>query len=172
MASTKEMQARAKALKAKKSSITLMPLSDDKLYQGKTHGDYIRSNSIPNAIITGTMFNAELGIPIKLAVMVTTDVEEKHALSFGESWWVMPENKGPKFMIWLPLNDIKEMTCSGLEKFGQGYQGKSFSNVLDLLGLSDMFKAAMKRMCEKDPSYVGMFNDIGENYGDKIMEFV
>jgi hypothetical protein len=170
MGQAKQRKAEILALKAKKSSITLMPLSDDKLYQGKTHGEYIRENSIPNAIITGSVFNAELAIPLKIAVFVSTDVKDEQARAFGESWWAMPENKGPKFFIWLPLNDMKEMTTSGLERFGQGVQGKMVSHLLDLLGLSEMFKAGMKRMCEKDPSYIGMFNDIGHNFGNKIME--
>lgn len=158
-----------KANSSKKGTIMLMPLSDDNLYQGKTHGEYIRANSISNAIITGTVFNAELGVPIKVAVMVTTDVKDQHARAFGESWWVMPENKGPKFMLWLPLNDMKEMTASGLERLGQGAQGKMVSNLVDLLGLTEMFKAGMKRMCEQDPTYVSAFNNLGNNFGDKIM---
>jgi hypothetical protein len=170
MGQAKLRKAEIAELKAKKSSIMLMPLSDDKLYKGKTHGEYIRANSIPNAIITGSVFNAELGMPIKVAVFVSTDVKDEQARGFGESWWTMPENKGPKFFVWLPLNDMKEMTASGLEKLGQGYQGKMLSNLLDLLGLSEMFKAGMKRMCEQDPSYIGMFNNIGHRFGDKIME--
>ena len=172
MGQAKNRKAEIDALKAgssKKSTIMLMPLSDDNLYQGKTHGEYIRANSVPNAIITGTVFNAELGMPIKVAVMVTTDVKDPQAKAFGESWWVMPENKGPKFFLWLPLNDMKEMTASGLERLGQANQGKMVSNLVDLLGLSDMFKAAMKRMCEQDPTYVDAFNNLSQRFGDKIM---
>jgi len=169
MGQAKNRKAEIAELKAKKSSITLMPLSDDNLYQGKTHGEYIRANSIPNAIITGTVFNAELAIPLKVAVMVTTDVKDQQAKSFGELWWAMPENKGPKFFIWLPLNDMKEMTASGLERLGQGAQGKMVSHLVDLLDITEMFKAGMKRMCEQDPTYVSAFNNLGHNFGDKIM---
>lgn len=172
MGQAKQRKAEIDAIKAgssKKGIIMLMPLSDDSLYQGKTHGEYIRTNSIPNAIITGTIFNAESSTTIKVAVMVTTDVKDEQAKAFGESWWVMPENKGPKFFLWLPLNDMKEMTASGFERLGQGVQGKMVSHLVELLGISEMFKAGMKRMCEQDPTYVSAFNNLGNDFGNKIM---
>lgn len=155
--------------KAKSDSIVVMPLQDDKLYNNSTPGAYIEKNGIKNAIIVGQVFNMNLGMPIKVAVLVTTNVRDQEAQAFGKTWWGLEENKGPKFMLWFPLNDMKEMTASGLEKLGQGHQGQMTSNLIDLLGLEKMFKKAIKTMCEKDPSYIKAFNNLGKNFGDMII---
>lgn len=156
-------------LKSKPDTIVVMPLQDDKLYNNSTPGAYIEKNSIKNAVIVGQVFNMNLGMPIKVAVLVTTNVRDQEAKGFGETWWGLEENKGPKFMLWLPLNDMKEMTASGLEKLGQGVQGQITSGLIELLGLDKMFKKAMKTMCEKDPSYIKAFNNLGQKFGDMIM---
>lgn len=171
MGQAKNRKAEILALKAqaKKSTIIIMPLQDDKLYKGKKAGDYIRENSVPNAMIVGTCFHTVVGAPVKTLLFITTDVKDAEARKAVEQWWLLPENKGPKFAAWLPLNDMKEMTASGLDKYGQGIQGQSLSMLCHEAGVADMFKAGMKRMCEQDPSYVGMFNDLGNNFGDRIM---
>ena len=156
------------AIKAKKPFV-IMPLSDDKLYQGQSHGAYIRANNIQDCAIVGKVFNSKLGIPVKVACMVTNYVKDPQARGFGESWWAMPENKGPKLFLWLPLDNMAEMTVSGLESLGQGVQGEFVANLIDLLDLNTEFKTAMKAACIKNPGLKTAFNNLGHNWGDMIV---
>jgi hypothetical protein len=151
-----------------KSAIVVMPLNDEKLYNGKTPGDYIFDNSIPNAMIVGTCFSSIAGM-VKTMLFITTDVNDTHARAATEQWWMLPENKGPKLAVWLPLNDMKEMTASGLEKHGEGVQGQSVGLLIRTAGVQNLVSAGLKRMCKADPTYVDAFNAVGNNWGDKIV---
>jgi hypothetical protein len=156
------------AIKEKKPFV-IMPLSDEKLFQGQSHGAYIKAHNIQDCAVVGNVFNSKLGITVKVACMITNFIKDKEARAFGESWWAMPENKGPKLFLWLPLDDMAEMTVSGLEKLGQGVQGEFVANLIDLLDLNTEFKNAMKAACIKNPDLHTAFNNLGQRWGDTIV---
>jgi hypothetical protein len=155
------------AIKEKKPFV-IMPLSDDKLYKGQSHGAYIKANNIQDCGIVGTVFHGKLNTAIKVACIVSHTIKDKEARGFAESWWAMPENKGPKLFLWLPLNDMAEMTVSGFDKY-EGAQGQLTAHLIDLLDLNTEFKTAMKAACIKDPTLKTAFNNLGQRWGDAIV---
>lgn len=174
MGQAKQRKAEINALKTRlndTNSIVVMPLNDDSLYgPGRSPGDYIRQNSIQNAFITGTIFSTLTGGPVKVVLLITQrDMTEASARAVGETWWKMSENAGPKFFAWLPINDMKNLMVTGLASMGEGVQGQTLSALMDLAGVSDYFKAGMKKMVQDDPTYVQAFNAILPNISEKIL---
>lgn len=164
MASTKQRQAEAKQRKRdirKDNSVVVMPLSDDSLYGNGTAGDYIRKNGIKNAVIAGESWSSVLG-KCKLNITITTNVEEAHARNAIEQWWLMDANKGfKKVAIWIPLNDIKEMTVSGLDKLDSELQGFMTGQILDMCGVSPEVGAAVKAEMAKGGEFAQAMKNAG-----------
>jgi hypothetical protein len=143
------------------NAVVVMPLSDDALYGNGTAGDYIRKNGIKNAIIAGEAWGSVIG-KCKLNITITTNMKEEHARASIEQWWLMDANKGfKKVAIWLPLNDIKEMTVSGLDKLDGGLQGVITGQILDMCGVSPEVGAAVKAEMAKGGEFAQAMKNAG-----------
>jgi hypothetical protein len=176
MASTKQMQARAKAARKQtsamsdKNAICLMNIKDDDLYKGLTHGAYIRANSIQNAILVGDLAHSLFGV-VKVCVAVTHTLDEESMRKFAEAWWKMPENAGPKYFVWLPMNDIKEMVTNGLSKVDEGLKGQFLGHLMEMLDLHGEFKRALVHAVKTNPDLRQAFNNLSRPFGDIISNY-
>ena len=170
-----KLQARAKAARknmvemSSKNAICLMNFKDDDLYKGLTHGAYIKANSIQNAILVGDLAHSLFGV-VKVCVAVTHSLDEESMRKFAESWWKMPENAGPKYFVWLPMNDIKEMVTNGLGKVDEGLKGEFLGHLIDLLDLHSEFKQALAHAVKTNPELYQAFNNLSLRFGDIIIE--
>jgi hypothetical protein len=153
-----------------KKAICLMNFKDDNLYKGLTHGAYIRANSIQNAILVGDLAHSEFGI-IKVCVAVTHSLDDDSMNQFAQHWWKMPENAGPKYFVWLPMNDIKEMVTNGLSKVDESLRGQFLSHLIEMLDLHSEFKQALAHAVKTDPGLYTAFNNLSHRFGDIISNY-
>jgi hypothetical protein len=143
-----------------KKVLAIVPLKDDDLYKGLTCGEYLARNNIANALIVGEVYSFDLRAVVKMAVMITTQMEEDEASKVLEIWWQNPDNRGLKFAAWLPENDIANWSVCGLTTFEEGARGTFFGEFLKESGLATRFVDSVNKGAERDKAIRDFFGQM------------
>jgi hypothetical protein len=137
--------------------VVVMPLQDTKLYGKGTAGDYIKENKIRNACITGSV-GSEAG-EIQAFLLVTNSMSERDATAAMQTWYEKGSKPGPRFAMWVPLNDMKEVIISN-EKYAP-----VIGWLLRETGIANMFAEGMRKAMDKNPELRSAFKNIGMSWG-------
>jgi hypothetical protein len=161
MGQAKQRGSRQDRVNAAKNKVLIVaPLYPDDSTNNLKVGDWMRKENIiqHDAMIVGQAYHTHCG-PLKINLLVTHNAKEAEAQQAIKMWWSLPQNKGPKFAAWIPLNDIKEMTVSGMDKV-PGVQGETLGMVLEMAGFNEEFKVALDQECQRNPDFNQVFGDM------------
>ena len=167
MGQAKQRKAEIEQLKSKsKPAVILAPFFPDHSTNNMKAGDWMRSKGIAHqeAMVVGKMFHTATMCPIDICLLVTNTMDEETARGAIEGWWGF--TKGPKFAAWIPLNNMLEMTVSGLEKAGQGVQGQTMAFAIEQAGFLDQFVEQIRKVYKSNPDFRNAFTNMG--FGDMM----